>query len=60
MLSSRIAALRKSVGLKQADLARQLHVTPSAVGMYEQGRRTPSIDMLIQIAHLFVVSLCKP
>ena len=57
MLSSRIAALRHAAGLSQSQLAQMLHVGPSAVGMYEQGRRTPSIDILVEMAKQFNVSL---
>ena len=42
MIGQRIAALRKDALMSQAELARELGVSPSAVGMYEQGRREPS------------------
>lgn len=57
MLSSRIGVLRRAAGLSQSQLAKMLHVGPSAVGMYEQGRRTPSIDILVEMAKQFNVSL---
>lgn len=57
MLGSQIFKLRKQAGLTQARLAKQLHISPSAEGMYEQGRRTPSIDIVISMAQLFGVSL---
>ncbi len=56
MLGERIALLRRSRGLSQADLARQLHISPSAVGMYEQGRREPSLEALVALAREFRVS----
>ena len=56
MLSSRIASLRCKAGLSQAALANRLGVSPSAVGMYEQGRREPSGDLLIALANIFQVS----
>ena len=56
MMGARIAALRKKSGLSQADLARQLQCSASAVGMYEQGRREPSVDLLVRLARLFDVS----
>ena len=56
MLSSRIAYLRNKAGLSQAALAKLLGVSPSAVGMYEQGRREPSRDLLIAMAQIFDVS----
>ena len=57
MLGARIASLRQGVGLSQADLAKRLHISPSAVGMYEQGRREPSVDTLIALSKEFGVSL---
>lgn len=57
MLSCQIIHLRKSIGLNQIQLAEKLHLSPSTIGMYEQGRRTPSIDVLIQMSRLFNVSL---
>ena len=39
MKGARIAALRRQADMSQAQLARLLGVSPSAVGMYEQGRR---------------------
>lgn len=57
MLSCRIAQLRRSIGLHQSELAEKLHVSPSTIGMYEQGRRTPNLDILIQMSRIFNVSL---
>ncbi len=57
MLGARIAALRREAGMNQAELAARLGISPSAVGMYEQGRREPSADMLVEIADLFHVSV---
>lgn len=57
MLGTRIAALRQGRGLSQAELAKKLHISPSAVGMYEQGRREPSVDTLIALAKEFDVTL---
>lgn len=57
MLGARIAALRREAGLNQAELAGLLQISPSAVGMYEQGRREPSADTLVAMARIFRVSL---
>ena len=57
MLPCRITLLRKTIGMNQLQLAQKLHVSASAIGMYEQGRRTPSIEILIQMSQLFNVSL---
>ena len=48
--------LRKSKGLTQAELGKILGVSPSTIGMYEQGRRTPDKDALIAISNYFNVS----
>ena len=56
MMGPRIAALRRGAGMSQAELARILGVSPSAVGMYEQGRREPSAAGLVALAHVFGVT----
>lgn len=56
MLGLRIAILRRQQGLSQAELARRLHISTSAVGMYEQGRREPSLDILVAMAEELNVS----
>lgn len=56
MIGQRIAALRKNARMSQAELARALGVSPSAVGMYEQGRREPAAATLVQLAKVFRVS----
>ena len=57
MLSDRIHFLRKKAGVSQAQLAEELNITPSAEGMYEQGRRIPSLEILIRLSTIFDVSL---
>ena len=57
MLAEQIASLRMKAGMTQRELAQKLHIGPSAIGMYEQGRREPSVETLIQIADIFGVSL---
>ena len=56
MLGPRIASLRRRAGLSQAELAARLKVSPSAVGMYEQGRREPSVNTLLDLSREFGVS----
>ena len=56
MIGQRIAALRKNAQLSQAELAHALGVSPSAVGMYEQGRREPSAAGLVALAEVFGVT----
>lgn len=57
MLGARIAALRKTAGWSQMELAQRLRISPSAVGMYEQGRREPSADTLVALARVLGVSV---
>lgn len=57
MLGPRIAALRRSAGISQSELAKQLKISPSAVGMYEQGRREPALDILVAMAEIFGVTI---
>ena len=56
MLGMRIAALRKAAGWNQAELARRFQISPSAVGMYEQGRREPSAQLLVALSREFQVT----
>ena len=56
MMGARIAALRRDAGWSQAELGKRLKVSASAVGMYEQGRREPSLQGLLEIAAVFGVS----
>jgi transcriptional regulator with XRE-family HTH domain len=56
MLGARIAVLRRAKGWNQSDLAKQLGVSSSAVGMYEQGRRQPAADVLVKLAEIFEVT----
>lgn len=56
MIGIRIAAQRMQLGMTQAELARRICVSASAVGMYEQGRREPSLDVLVALARELYVS----
>ena len=57
MMAKRIAVLRKKQHLSQAEFAHKLNISSSTEGMYEQGRRTPSLDVLVMMAKCFNVSL---
>ncbi len=56
MLGARIAALRREKNISQYTLAQKLGISPSAVGMYEQGRREPDCATIVKLARLFDVS----
>lgn len=49
--------LREDRDISRKDLATVLNISVSTLGMYEQGRREPNIDMLIKIANYFDVSI---
>ncbi len=57
MMYRRISMLRKQAHMSQLQLAEAMHISSSTIGMYEQGRRTPSLDALIQMSRIFGVSL---
>ena len=48
--------LRESRGITQAKLSSLLSISPSTVGMWEQGRRDPDYENLKRIADYFNVS----
>ncbi len=56
MLGERIALLRRGNGWSQAELSEQLHVSASTVGMYEQGRREPSLEVLVKLSKVLGVT----
>lgn len=49
--------LRSDARMTQKKLAIELEISPSAVGMYEHGRRKPDYDILIKVSRLFSVSI---
>ncbi len=49
--------LREDRNISRKELAAYLNISFSTLGMYEQGRREPNIDMLIKLADYFNVSL---
>ena len=55
-LGEKIFELRKQKGLSQAELARQLNITASALCRWEKGGRTPSEEDLESMAAFFGVS----
>ena len=56
MTGERIRSLRKQAGLKQSELAAQLGVSTSAVGMYENNRRVPPRPVLLRLCSIFHVT----
>jgi transcriptional regulator with XRE-family HTH domain len=57
MIHDRIKSLREEKKMTQEELAKALGVSPSTIGMYEQGRRSPDHEMLLKISKLFNVTV---
>ena len=57
MLGERICLLRQKQGWSQAELAKRLCISPSTVGMYEQGRREPSLSSAVELSRVFGISV---
>lgn len=53
----RIALLRRREGLSQVDLAKKLGVTSQAVSKWECGNAIPDIDLLLELSHLYNVTI---
>jgi transcriptional regulator with XRE-family HTH domain len=56
MFGIRLRLLRLQAGLTQAELGARLNLTAGALGMYEHGRRRPSLSIIPEIADAFSVS----
>lgn len=48
-----LSTLRMACGLSQKELADKLDCSASTIGMYESGRRTPSLGRAQKIAEFF-------
>ena len=48
---------REKCGFTQEQLAYRLNISPSTVGMYEQGRREPDLDTLAKISEKLFTSI---
>lgn len=57
MLEKRIKELREKAGLTQKELAEKLGLTDGAIGLYEVGKRNPSLSILNKLADFFDVSI---
>lgn len=56
-LGARVATLRKSHGMTQAELARDIGVSQQAVFAYELGERRISVLVLAKLAKIFSTSV---
>jgi len=57
MIGFRLRNLREEVNLTQKELSQLLKLTPGAIGLYEQGRRTPDCTTLGKLADFYNVSV---
>lgn len=55
-LADKIRELRIEKNLTQADLAKVLNVSRTTIANYENGNRSPSMDLLLQLADFFQVT----
>ena len=55
--NEKLQQLRKSKGLTQEELAKELYVSRTAVSKWESGRGYPNIDSLKEISRYFSVSI---
>lgn len=54
---ARLKQLRGDKNMKQSELAKKLGVTAATISAYENGTRTPDINMASEIADLFDISV---
>lgn len=50
---SRIAELRNNLGMTQAELAKELEISRSAVNSWELGTSTPQLKHIIELSRIF-------
>ena len=56
-ISRRLLELRRSIGLSQAKLGKELNANQSAINRYENNQSSPPVDLLCRYADFFDVSL---
>ena len=57
MIGSKISQARKKINISQAQLARQLFISPQAVGKWERGESVPDITTFNRLAEILGVDL---
>lgn len=56
---SSLRELRKSKGMKIAELAKKLGLDESTVSNYEHGRRKPKLETIVNLADIFDISVSQ-
>lgn len=54
---NRIKSLREDLKLSQEELANKLNLSKGIISLYEQEKRKPSLEILIQLSEIFNVSI---
>lgn len=54
-----LSALRAAKGMSQRELSKELNFSPGLIGLYETGKRKPSLDNAMLIAGYFETPLEK-
>ncbi len=49
--------IRKAKGLSQLKVAMDLSISREAISFYENGKRSPDVDMLVDLSRYFNVSI---
>ena len=57
MVGTKIRELRRKRNMIQSDMAKLINVHPSAIAMWESGKRQPEREKLVQISKLFNVTV---
>lgn len=57
LLSINIKQHRKSLNISQIDLAELLNVSQTSVAHYENGKRVPTLDVIMKMAMIFNISI---
>ena len=52
-----IKSARLKLGITQSELAKKIGISPSAIGMYEQGRRIPDYDTLLKLCKVLKIPI---
>lgn len=53
----RLSACRRKKGISQTELSELLGVTPQAVSKWECGNTVPDIELLLELSHLYALSI---
>ncbi len=56
-LQERLKYYREKNNYSQEEIAEKINLTQSAYSNYEKGKRLPSIEILIQLADIYEISL---